>query len=209
MSDTNDTTTSNEDTAGLKAKVTEIMGKLTTAKKQNSDLETRLSTLEQERDDALSNTTSEVDREKNKLQREIDKLTKANDGLSQQLKTLTIDNVIAKAMTDHGVFPDAVPMLEAFLRSGAEIKDGVAVKGDTTLDEAVSSYFASDAAKRFIPAPVNTGAGATGSSTAAKSHGFTKENFKDRQMEWAMMEKTDPAAFRQIAIDTGNTNLLS
>lgn len=100
---------------------------------------------------------------------ELDKLASANTKLTDELSTLKIDHVIADAIASHGVLPHHADILRTFLKTGAEMKDGEAYHGDKPLTEHLSGWFGSDAAKHYIAAPVNSGAGAPGSTSAAKS----------------------------------------
>ena len=199
-----------EATKALKDKNAELIGEVRTLK---ADKQAAQDAAEEAANEAATKA-GDVEAIKTALEKkhktEIDKLTKSLSERDTKLGELLIDNSIKQAISANNVLPHFVPAVEAMLRAGVRIENGEAFAADgSTLEDAKAAFFKSDAAKHFIAAPINSGAGATGSTTpAGAGHGFTKDNIRAREAEWMMMEKTDPAMFKQIAIDTGRTDVL-
>jgi len=205
---TTETETQTEDVSGLKANNADLKSRLKKEQDKSRDLETRLDALEQSINDAADSTKTEIDREKARAARDIQRLTDANANLTSQLATLKIDNVINEQIAKAGVLPHHAPILATFLRNGATMENGEAVVGGKPLTDHLTEFFSSEAAKHYVAAPANSGAGATGSTTSAAGHGFTRENIKSRESEFLLIEKTDPELFKKIAADTGRSDLL-
>ncbi|MBD8734894.1 hypothetical protein [Sphingomonas sp. CFBP 13706] len=197
---TNETETPNDDVSGLKANNADLKSRLDKATKANKTLEDRLDQLEAAQNDAADTTKSEVEKAQAKLQREIDKLTTLNQKLNSTLATKTIDGAISAAIAKAGVLPEHVAMLTKALKADASMNDtGEAVTLDgTSFEDHLGSYFASKEAKSYIAAPMNSGAGAAGSS--AKGSMFagepkTAEDFK----KFEELAKTNPAEAQAYA----------
>lgn len=134
---------------------------------------------------------------------EMKKLNDENSGLSKRLETLVIDNHISETIAQANVLPHLQRAARLMLRDGVEMRNGEAFVGDVPFADHTASWLASEEARSFVASPLNSGAGATGSTTSASNHGFTKENIKSREAEWMMLEKTNPALFKQIGAETG------
>lgn len=193
-----DTTTNDDDTSGLKAKNTELLGKLKAAEKANQTLEERLTAIEQERADAIDSTKSEADKAAAKLQRQIDKLTADLTARDTRLGELLIDNAIKEAITTNNVLPQFAKAVEAMLRTGAKIENGEAIAADgTPLSEATGAFFKSADAKHFVAAPANSGAGATGNTGTATK--WTAPPTLAQMGEWARDAVSNPAEYNALA----------
>lgn len=179
---TNETDTPNDDVSGLKANNADLKSRLDKATKANKTLEDRLDQLEAAQNDAADTTKSEVEKAQAKLQREIDKLTTLNQKLNSTLATKTIDGAISAAIAKAGVLPEHVAMLTKALKADATMNDtGEAVTLDgTSFDDHLGSYFASKEAKSYIAAPMNSGAGAAGST----AKGNTLQKAPETAEEW-------------------------
>lgn len=138
------------------------------------------------------------------LKKLADQLSLANADVAK----FKIDAVISDNIAKAGVLPQHTDILTTFLKNGAKMENGEATVDGVPLSDHISTFFASDAAKHYIAAPQNSGSGATGSTANASNHGFTKENIKGREGELMALEITNPALFKQAAIDSGRTDLL-
>lgn len=166
MTDT--TTTTDEDTSGLKAKNAELLGKLKTANAAVTDLTSRLTALEEDRDAAIDTTKSDADKALAKIQRQLDKATADLAARDTQLGKLLIDNSINEAIASNNVLPHFAPAVRAMLTAGAKIENGEAFAADgSPLSEATVAFFKSADAKHYVAAPANTGAGAAGNTGKA------------------------------------------
>lgn len=132
-------------------------------------------------------------------------LTKANDALKvlrEENERFKIDSVIDATIASAGVKPGHVPLLRKALKADAKMKDGVAYLGDDTIEDGLAAYFRTDEAKQYIAPPANTGAGATGSSSAATTHGYTKESLT--LTAFSRLAKDNPANANAIAASVGS-----
>jgi signal recognition particle GTPase len=101
-----------------------------------------------------------------KHSKELAKLKTDLQSRDQQLSTLLIDNAIAQSLTQNNVAPQFAKAVTAMLKSDARIENGVAMLGDTDINEGIKAYFTSDEGKAFVAAPANSGAAAIGSRAA-------------------------------------------
>jgi hypothetical protein len=97
-----------------------------------------------------------------KYAKQIADLTSARDAAQSQLSTLLIDNTAQANLTKHNVPGHFHKPLLALIKAQAELKDGAAMVGDTSLDDYIATYLTSDEGKHFVSAPANSGANATG-----------------------------------------------
>jgi hypothetical protein len=163
-------------TKALKDKNAELIGEV---RKLKSDKETAEAAAEEAANEAATKT-GDIEAIKASLTKkhdaEIKKLTDQLTRLNGDLSAVKIDAVISAEIAKAGVLPHHADILTTFLKAGATMKDGEAVVGDKALNDHLNDFFASDAAKHYVAAPQNSGAGAMGSTTgASNTHGFTKE----------------------------------
>lgn len=122
-----------------------------------------------------------------KFEKQIADLTKANDAYVDELTGLKVDGAIRENLTRHGFDPVHSDILFDAFKAKSEMKEGVAKIGDESIEEYISTFAASDAGKRYIAAPANSGANAPGSRTAAPAvpgvWSFT---------EYSRMKQSDP-----------------
>lgn len=197
MTDT--TTTETEDVSGLKSNNADLKSRLDKANKANRDLESRLEALENSHkdalDEALDASKSEAERALAKAQRTIDKLTADLSAANNDLSTLKIDNVIGEAITKNGVMPHHADILSTFLRNGAKMENGEATVNGIPLSDHLSTFFSSDAAKHYIAAPANSGAGAMGSTNTAATGPIKDVN------AFMKLAKENPEAAKAANVD--------
>lgn len=196
-------TKANDETAGLKAKVNELLGTI-------KELKGNLTSKEQEAEDAATEAErakGDVAALEKRLAEKHEKAIKAlKDTIAERdasLKTLTQDNAILDSMSKAGVVKELQPAVEALLKSKAQYADGVTTIEGQSIADYTASFFASDAGKHFVAAPVNSGSNSTGSTV--KGQAYTKENFD--ASKWAELSVSDPAAARAWAVDAGKQNL--
>ncbi len=153
--------------AKLETKNSELIDREKKAKEAADAAET----AREEAASAAAAKAGDVEAIKAQLQRKHDaELKKLNDQLSTmsgELSTLKIDNVISAEIAKAGVLPHHADILATFLKSGVKMENGEALKDGVSLADHLSGFFSSDAAKHYIAAPNNAGAGATGATAAA------------------------------------------
>lgn len=130
---------------------------------------------------------------------ELDKIAQERDAAQTQLKTLLIDNTISKALVDLNVKPDYFEPLTAMFRADAELRDGKAMRGDEGLLESITAKMNSDFGKHYVMAPVNTGAGATGSTTSTIGEWAKPPVTGDEIHKFSMLAATDPVRANSLA----------
>lgn len=197
------------DESGLKAKNTELLGKLKSANTSIKTLEERLTALESDRDDALDTTKSEHEKALNKLQKALDKANGDLTARDARLGELLIDNAIKDAISTNKVLPQFAKAVEAMLRAGVKIENGEAVSADgTPLADANTAFFKSADAKHFVSAPANAGAGATGNTNTTSAGKWSKPPVTGLEIqEWGREAVADPATYNSIAQGWGRPDL--
>lgn len=199
-----------EATKGLKEKNAELIGEIRTLKTEKQEI---ADAAEEAASDA-ANKAGDIDAIKASLQKKHDaELKKLNDQLGKlngDLTTYKIDSVISAELAKAGIMPEALDWVARSLKAGATIENGEAVVGDVPLIDHIAAFTKSPAAQFVISAPQNSGAGATGSTSNASAHGFTKDNIRtpQKEAEWMALEKTNPTLFKQVAVDTGRSDVL-
>lgn len=144
-----------QEVTDAKAGKSAALGEKNKAKQDLKTLEDRISELEGERDDAKNAGKSELERAQDKVK-----------SLTAEVAAFKIDAVINEAITSHKVMAEDADLVRTFLKAGVTMNDkGAAMAGDKTLADHITGFFASDVAKRYVAAPANTGAGATGSAS--------------------------------------------
>lgn len=185
-------------TSGLKVKNAEILA-------DNKKLKGSISTIESERDEAASriaDASGDIDAIKASHKKELDKLTLKITEQNTHLNTLLIDNAIASGLAEHKVSPKYHRAVTALLKAEAELKGTEAVVGDKSLADHLASYFASDDGRHFVDAPMNSGAGATGST--AKASAWTKAPETAEEFERYMkLANENPAEANALAKEWG------
>lgn len=129
-----------------------------------------------------------------KHEAEIAKLRDGNNALTAQLHTLLVDNIATAEVAKHGVPAYQQRALVRDLKEGVEVRDGAAFVGDVPFEKHLTSFFASDEGKAWLPAPQHSGGAAPGSSTTATA----------TPTEWNLtsymnLKRDDPAAASRYA----------
>jgi len=168
-----------EAVSGLKAKNTELLGKLKKAQKDatidpadHAALQAELDTNEVALAKAIKDLKiATTESEKHKT---------AHTAADKTVYELLVDNGLSAALLDAGVKKPAYQKAaKALLASQkfdfeGEGADRVAKVGDKTLAEFVKTWAAGDEGKAFVDAPVNLGAGALGGEGKLDSDALTK-----------------------------------
>ena len=129
-------------------------------------------------------------------------LKKAQDVLAErdnQLRTITVDNEITKALAEGNVRPEMSEALTALLKSKVEYANGSASIEGNSIGEAVTSYLSTETGAHFRRAADNSGSGATGNSNATATN-----NKPFNTTEYSTMRMTDQAGADAWAVSSGN-----
>lgn len=182
-----------EATEGLKAKNTELLGKLTKAKQGQQIDPADLAAVETERD--------QLKQQLNEATKAVKKLTTENEATAKKLadaegftQKLLVDNGLSEALAKAGVTnPVHQKAAKAMLAAQVQVVDDngnkVARVGEKALMDFIGEWAGSDEGKHFVAAPNASGGGAHGShrtSTTAKSV---------PRAEFSAMNPVDRAAF--------------
>lgn len=195
-----------EETKGLKAKNSELLATIKGLQADKTAAEEAAEEAAAEAAAKAGDVDAVTKSLTKKFEAQIAKLTADRDAANGQLNTLLIDNQISQAIATNNVPAHAQRALSLLLRDGAAVKNGEAFVGDVSLSDHIGAFFASDEGKHWLPAPANSGAGATGSSAKGNTHGFTKENFDSRIGEWMALASSDSVTAKAIAESVGRTD---
>ncbi len=151
---------------GLKAKNSELLGKLKKAQKDatidpedHAKLQAELAAAETKLAEATKTLKT--------TQAEADKIRKAYETESKVAHNLLVDNGLSTALLEAGVkkpsyLKAAKAMLSGQVVLTADGENRIAKVGDKPLSEFIKTWAASDEGKAFVDAPVNGGGGASG-----------------------------------------------
>jgi hypothetical protein len=173
------------DVDGLKEKVAELIGdnkKLKDQVRRAGEIKPEdLAAVEKERDD-LAEKLKAAEKAAKEAAKAAETATKALETESAFTQKLLIQDGLKSALISNGVKDeDFIDSLTAKFASGASIKaDGdkrVAMLGDKPLGDAIKEWAGSDAGKKFIAAPVNSGGGAGGGSGGGSGKAISQATF--------------------------------
>lgn len=151
---------------GLKAKNTELLGKLKKAQAGSTIEPADLEAAERERDEWKAKA-GEAGKALTKAQKELEASTKARDELNANFNNTLRDSQLTEALAKAGVTNAVhIKAAKALLRDSAQVVDDngqrVVKVGDKALSEAITEWAGSDEGKHFVTAPDANGGGAQG-----------------------------------------------
>lgn len=166
------------ETAGLKDKNRELLGKLRDAQGVKPE---DLATAEARADKAEADLAA-LNKSVTTLTKERDNAVKALEAETGFTSKLLINDGIKSALIEAGVKdPDYLDALAVKFASSASIlTEGDARKamiGDKAAADAIKEWAGSDTGKKFIAAPVNSGGGAGGGNGGGSGKAVTQEAF--------------------------------
>lgn len=196
-------TSATDETAGLKAKVSELLGTI-------KELQGKITSKES----AAEEAATEAERAKGDIaaleKRLTDKHEKAMaakqaelDTLNNQLRTEKLDNGIKGLLTEYDVMPEHMKMAEGYLMGRAKFENGEATIDGIPLADFGKSFFGGKEGQHLVRAREDGGSGALGSTSVSTKR--TAENFSNE--EWASLSVTDPTAAKAWAVAAGKQNL--
>lgn len=164
-----------EETEGLKAKNSELLGKLKKAQKDATIDPAEHAALQQQ----LEETQTKL-REAEKVAKtataEADKHKKSYEGESKVVHDLLVDNGLSTALLENGVKKPAYLAAAKALLAGkvtltAEGEKRIAKVGDKDLKTFIKEWAGTDEGKSFVDAAVNNGGGAMGGGNPPANDG--------------------------------------
>jgi hypothetical protein len=195
----------------LKAKVEEVMTEAKDAKRklrEASEIKPEDLTAAEDRADKAEAKAKELEKQVGTLTKERDTATKALEAENGFTSKLLIQDGIKSALIASGVKDeDFLDALTTKFAGGATIvADGElrkAMIGDKVVGDAIKEWAVSDAGKKFVAAPNNSGGGATGGAGAggAGNNPFAKDTFN--MTEQARIINSDPEKARSLAKSAG------
>lgn len=159
----------------LVAKNKELLGEVKALKTEKAELETEVEELNETVSSKDKVGSEKWEKEKAKLEakhnKEKTELATENEKLKSTVKKQLVDGGLKDQLLKANINPDDLPFVESFIKSNNTIEitdengEQIAKVGDKKLSDFVSTWAASDTAKRFIKAPNNSGGGSNGSNT--------------------------------------------
>jgi len=179
-----------KETAGLKAKRDELLGKLKETKQGAEQIAAEKEAAEL----ALAEKAGNIEAVKKQISDSYGKEKAALEAklatMQNNLHKLVVEDGLTKALVDAGVAAHYLPAAKALLQTTGkiEIGDDLTAKIDSdNLSDYVVKWAQGDAGKYFVSAPVNNGGGAKGANGMAKGQTktitreeFNKMDAKDR-----------------------------
>lgn len=131
-----------------------------------------------------------------------DKLEASNT----QLTNLLIDGEITKSLVANVKDTFHHEALSAYLKMNTKLENGVAMRGDMTLEDSLNDYFTNGAGKNYVTAPSTVGTGATGARTTSTNQWNTKPSTPEEHFKFAKLSKEDPALYDSLRAKFGMTD---
>ncbi len=176
-----------EATEGLKAKNSELLGKIKKLQKDSAIDPAEYSALQTELEQTKEKL-AEATKQLKAVTSDSEKTKKALESEKAAVEKLIVDNGLNDAILKAGVKPEMSKAVKALLASQVVLKaDGdtrTAVIGDKPLNDAVLEWAKSDEGKHFVAAAASSGTGATGGKPGADGA---------KVMMRAEFDKLDPA----------------
>lgn len=162
---------------GLKAKNTELLGKLKKAREASpdtKDLEARIDALESEKAE-LTQKAAQAEKAREKLEKDLTAKLSAEEKV---VRKLVIDSALTEQLASLGVRPEQMEVVKTHLAGKAE----VAVQGEAReakiegkgLKEYLAEWAATDVGKSFLPARASGAGSKSGTPGAGKAPGPMK-----------------------------------
>ena len=163
---------------GLKAKNTELLGKLKKAQKDATIDPADHAALQAELD-AAQTALADAQKAAKDAMKEADKIKKQYETESKVAHNLLVENGLSSALLEAGVKNPAYQKAAKAMLAGQVVlqADGetrVAKVGDKLLKEFVAEWSKSDEGKAFVDAPGNSGGGATGGGKGVSADALSK-----------------------------------
>lgn len=159
----------NKRASGLVTKNEELLGKLSTTKKQANESQSAAEKLaamealqEQKELEAKQNYQEALEMTKNKSQKQIEELTAKVQDYEQKERSTLIGKGINDALTETRVNPLHIELVSTYFQQKAQLVDGKVMIGDKSLSDAIAEWAETDAGKAVRLAPDNSGGNATG-----------------------------------------------
>jgi hypothetical protein len=139
--------------------------------------------------------------------KELKKLQDSLEARDSDLRTIRVDNEIARSITEGNVRPEMAEALTALIKSKVAYENGAASIDGKAIAEHVTSYLGTDGGKHFKRAADHSGSGATGGD-GSKATQFTRESILgDKSMEFQKLAATNPNEANAIADRLGMPDL--
>lgn len=142
----------------------ELLTELRIAKSKNKELDPDAYAKVLEENDTLKSELSKTKSELGLKAKDLEKLSGTLTEKENYLKNLTLENSLNDALSSLGLNQVQLNRLKKSFKADATITDdGVAIDGKPIKDF-MTEWSNSDEGKSFIPAPANSGTGASGSN---------------------------------------------
>lgn len=205
MSDNNDNQTTDE------GGIDELRAELEKVKAKNKELlseKQKVKQKAQEAQDAADDAAQQAAERNGDLEalkashaKELQKLQDKLNAADNDLRTIRVDNEIARALAEGNVRPEMTEAVTALLKSKVQYEGGVASIDGKAIGEFAGEYLGGDNGAHFRRASDNSGGGATG-NTSTKANPVAGKEFN--LGDFQALKQSDPAAAAAWATETGN-----
>lgn len=210
MSETNDKTTDEGGTDPRDLEIEKLRAKNKELLSEKQKEKAKAQALADEKDEAeakAAESGGNVEALKAAHTKELAKLQSKLDAADTDLRTIRVDNELARSLTEGNVRSEMSEALTALLKSKVQYDNSVATIDSKPIADFVSEYLGSDVGAHFRRASDNSGGGATGNSSTSKPPRMTKENFNYTDFGKLMVE--NPAEANALADQLGRPDLKS
>lgn len=166
---------------GIIDKNKELLDKLSNSKQKASDNESaaeRLraleASLEKKGAEDKENYQKALELQQSEYSRELDQLRESLAQTETVNRKLLVDNAITSELSKLNVHPDLMASIANNISNQAQVTEGQAVVGDTSLSEYMKSWAESPEGKASILAPNNSGVGSNGASNGTGNVDLSK-----------------------------------
>ena len=149
----------------------ELLSELRQAKSKNKELDFDTYNKVLEENDTLKSELSKTKSELGLKAKDLEKLSGTLTEKENYLKNLTLENGLNEHLSSLGLNQVQLNRLKKSFKADATITDDGVVIDGKPIKDFMAEWSNSDEGKSFIPAPANSGTGATGSNGSATTSG--------------------------------------
>lgn len=188
----------------LKQEVDKYQSGYREAKREADEARTASEALAEAREREAKDVEALEKRLTAKFQREIDGLKTERDRLDGDLRTVRVDNEIARAIADGNVRPEMVRAVTAMMKAEVAYADGIATIDGKPVADHVAEYLSSKEGAHFVRPADNSGGGASGGTSTMTRPQWTKEEFLGpRSQEAQLLARDNPPEYNSLVKQLG------
>ncbi|NML04277.1 hypothetical protein [Sphingomonas sp. G-3-2-10] len=189
MSDTTEQTTDEGGIEELRAELEKVKAKNREIVAEKQKAKQQAQAAQDAADEAAQQAAErngDIDALKSAHAKELQKLQAKYDALDSDLRTVRVDNEIARAIADGNVRPEMVRAVTAMMKAEVSYEAGVATIDGKPISDHVAEYLGGKDGAHFVRPADNSGGGATGGSSATAQPPLIKR--PSTPAEWAILD---------------------